>query len=161
MRVRSIVASLITLPLAAPAIAGATASAHGSGVHPAGAYVARSAFTTRVVGREPVDNITTLTTGANHIYYFADVRNLTGQAVTQEWDYGGHVVSRISFPVGGPRWRVYSEQILAPAQTGEWKASVIDSAGVTLAVNTFDYVPATSLRGTPASGPPTQMHQQH
>lgn len=160
MRARSIVASLITLPLAAPAIAGTTASAHGSDVSPTGAYVARSVFTTRVVGREPVDNITTLTTGANRVYYFADVRNLSGQTVTQEWAYDGRVVSRISFPVAGPRWRVYSEETLAPSQTGEWKASVIDSAGVTLAVNTFDYVPAASPPGTPVSGPPAQVHKQ-
>ncbi|MHB1950362.1 MAG: DUF2914 domain-containing protein [Acidiferrobacteraceae bacterium] len=156
MRVRSVIASFVTLLLAARAAGDMTSSAGTPARAPGGPYVARSAFTTRVVAREPVDNITTITTGANRIYYFADVRNLAGQTVTQTWVYRGQVMSRVSFPVRGPRWRVYSEETLLPSQTGEWKASVTDSAGVTLAVNTFDYVAASAR----ASGPAAQMHKQ-
>lgn len=120
-------------------------------------FVAQSAFTTQVVQREPVDNITRLSMSANRIYYFADLRNLGGQTVTLRWEYRGHVVSQMPFKVGGPRWRVYSLKTLKPSQAGEWKASVVNADGVTLAVNTFEYMPGP---GAPSGTAPTQVNQQ-
>jgi len=122
--------------------------------------VAQSTFTTNVVQREPVDNITTLSTSANRVYYFADLRNMTGQTVTQRWEYKGHVVSQMPFKVGGPRWRVYSLQTLKPSLAGEWKASVVNAAGVTLAVNTFDYTPVPTATSGKSGAAAAQVNQQ-
>ncbi|MHB1528334.1 MAG: DUF2914 domain-containing protein [Acidiferrobacteraceae bacterium] len=155
MRLRQISALLIALPLLSMSMPAASA-----GARPGRPYVARAVFTTGIVKREPVDDITTLTTDANHVYYFADVHNLTGQTVIQRWEYRGHIVSQVSFPVGGPRWRIYSLKALNPTQTGEWEASVRDPAGVTLAVNTFDYVRARTKGAGVSSGTPPQVHKQ-
>ena len=155
MRLRHTSALLIALPLLSM-----SAPAAGAAARPERPYVARAVFTTGIVKREPVDDITTLTTDANHVYYFADVRNMAGQTVIQRWEYRGHIVSQVSFPVGGARWRVYSLKTLKPSQTGEWEASVLTRAGVTLAVNTFDYVRAHAKGAGASSGAPPQVHEQ-
>lgn len=118
-------------------------------------YVAQAVFTHAVVHHEPVDSITRLSGGANQIYYFTDLRNMAGQTVTQRWTYHGRVMSQMFFQVQGPRWRVYSRAKLTPAQPGVWQASVINGAGLTLAVNTLLYQPQPAR-----SGAPPQMHQQ-
>jgi hypothetical protein len=101
--------------------------------------VARSAFTTAVADREPVDSINTLATDNNKIYYFTELKDMEGQQVTHRWEYNGKVMAEVPFQVGGSRWRVYSSKTLDNVWQGEWKVSVIDQAGGTLSVNTFKY----------------------
>ena len=117
-------------------------------------YVAQALFTHAVVHHQPVDSITRLSGGANQIYYFADLRNMTGQTVTERWTYHGRLVAQMFFQVRGPRWRVYTRAQLAPSEPGVWQAAVINGAGLTLAVNTLIYQPDAP------SGTPPQVHQQ-
>lgn len=107
------------------------------------AGVARAQFTTNVVDREPVDDITDLTNDADKIFFFSDIRGRTGQVVIHRWEYNGNVMAEVSFDIGGPRWRVYSSKNLLPSQTGEWKVSVVDGADNVIAAKTFEYIEAT------------------
>ena len=104
--------------------------------------VTQAVFTTGIQNLEPVNNISTLTNNHRHIYFFTDLRHMTGQTITHRWVYEGKVMAEVKFQVGGPRWRVYSRKTLDPAWLGEWQASVVDASGVTLGVSTFEYAAA-------------------
>jgi hypothetical protein len=119
-------------PAASPAEAEAAAPA------PAGS-VARAQFTREVREREPADQVTALPNTDTRIYFFTELKGMAGQTVTHRWEHNGKIMAEIPVEVGGERWRTYTSKTLDPSLTGEWKASVIDSAGGTLAAGTFTY----------------------
>lgn len=149
-------------PGAAPAAelsaAPAAGPAEADAVRPHGT-IARTAFTTAIQDREPVDNLTALGTDRNKIYFFTELRDMTGQTVTHRWEYNGKVMAEVPFQIGGPRWRVYSSKTLDPALTGEWKVSVVDSQGNALGVSTFRYTPAESAARPAADTAPAAATQ--
>lgn len=101
--------------------------------------IARSALTTGVEDREPVDSINRLTAENEKIYYFTELKDMEGQQVAHRWEYMGQVMAEVPFNVGGARWRIYSSKKLDSDWQGEWKVSVVDANGGTLGVNTFTY----------------------
>jgi len=107
--------------------------------------VARAVFTSQIVDREPVDSLSELSNNSDRIYFFTDLRGLTGQIVTHRWEHEGQIMAEIKFKVGnGPRWRVYSSKNLLPTWTGQWTVSVVDEHGTSLNVSTFNYVVAST-----------------
>ena len=118
---------------------------------PAG-WIARSALTSAVEDREPVDSLNNLSNDSTSIYYFTEVRDMAGQTVTHRWEYGDQVMAEVEFEIGGPRWRVYSSKNLQPGWTGDWKVSVVDAAGNPLSVNTFVYTEAPAATSTSMPG---------
>jgi len=87
--------------------------------------VARSSFTLAVVDREPRQAITTLTNDQRHIYYFTELKGMSGQTATHRWVYNGRTMAEVKFNVGAPRWRVWSSKTLMPEWTG-----TLDGVGV-------------------------------
>jgi hypothetical protein len=120
--------------------------------------VTRSAFTSAIADREPVDQIETLGNDVTRVYYFTELHGLDGQTVTHRWEYGGEVKAEVPFEVGAARWRVNSSKNLDPGWTGEWTVSVLDGAGNTLSVDHFRYTKAEP-EAAPATAetPPTEM----
>ena len=92
----------------------ATAIAQESG------SVAKSAFTTEIVNREPVNDLDSVSTDIKQIYFFTEIRNMSGNRITHRWLHGGETRAEISFNVGGPRWRVHSSKNLIPEWVGDW-----------------------------------------
>lgn len=116
--------------------------------------VARAAFTTGIVNREPLDRVLVLKSPASEVYFFTDLRNLRGHTVIHRWQYKGETVSRVPFVVDGDRWRVFSRKVLPPDSYGEWSVTVIDDTGWPLYVELFQYEPADTgidLRETSSS----------
>jgi hypothetical protein len=112
--------------------------------------VARSAFTSGIVDREPVDQITALENDATRIYYFTELSGLDGQTVVHRWEYDGEVKAEVPFEVGSARWRVSSSKNLDPEWLGEWTVSVVDGNDNTLSVEHFRYT-ALEPEAAPAS----------
>ncbi|MHB8453323.1 MAG: DUF2914 domain-containing protein [Acidiferrobacterales bacterium] len=139
-----------TAPVAMPSTAPETAKPAAE--KPQGS-VARAVFTSAVKNHEPVDTITTLTNDHTHIVFFTALKDMTGQTVTDRWEYKGKVMAEVKFNVGGPRWRVFSSKTLDPSWLGEWKVSVIDGNGLTLSASTFTYTAAPKESAAPASQP--------
>jgi len=104
--------------------------------------VARAVFTTGIKDREPVDQVTTLSTDKDKIYFFTEIRNMSGHIIKHRWEYNGKTMAEVEFGVGGPRWRVWSTKSLLPQWTGEWKVSVVDEAGKVLSESSFSYTQA-------------------
>ncbi len=109
--------------------------------------IARSVFTTQIQDREPVDQVGQLTNDNNRIYFFTEIQDMSGHTVTHRWERDGEVKAEVSFNVGGDRWRVWSSKNLQSDWLGEWKVSVIDEGGNTLAQESFSYIPAQPAAG--------------
>lgn len=128
---------------------------------PTSGTVARAIFTSQMVDREPTNILTELANDTQRVYFFTDLRDMTGQIITHQWEYAGNVMAEVKFKVGdGHRWRVYSSKNLLPEWTGEWKVSVIDENGSTLKVSTLNYIPAASsdkANSDTATSPDTTM----
>jgi hypothetical protein len=103
--------------------------------------VARTLFTTHIVDREPADNFIEIGTDVQRVFFFSDLRELSGQIVTHRWEYQGKVMAEVKFKVGSPRWRTYSSKNLLPMWTGNWTVTVLDQDGHPLASDYFDYLP--------------------
>ncbi|HDO33731.1 MAG TPA: DUF2914 domain-containing protein [Chromatiales bacterium] len=105
--------------------------------------VARSQFTRAIRDREPVGDVVTLPNSVDHVYYFSEIRGMTGKTIVHRWMYHGRVMAEVRFPIGGPRWRVYSRKTLEPKQLGRWTVVVTNGSGWPLHAEMFDYVAAT------------------
>jgi hypothetical protein len=128
--------------------ASATAAAEPSA--PIGEVV-RSTFTTGVVNREPQDSVTQLTNDNVQVMFFTELRDMSGETITHRWEHAGAVVAEVPFDVGGPRWRVYSAKSLDPNWIGEWKVTVVDSAGHVLDQDAFTLVEAPAAPAAPVA----------
>ncbi len=126
-------------------IIGATATAQESG------SVAKSVFTTEIVDREPVNDLNSFSTDIKQIYFFTDIRNMSGNRVTHRWLHSGETRAEISFNVGGPRWRVYSSKNLVAEWVGDWTVEVVNSAGTVIHTDSFVYSTGAGMTKTEAS----------
>ena len=104
--------------------------------------VARSAFTSAIEEKEPVDQITELSNDKSKILFFTEIRGMEGHTITHRWEQGGEVRAEVSFNVGANRWRVWSSKNLQNTWLGEWIVSVIDEGGNTLTQERFNYIEA-------------------
>ncbi len=111
-----------------------------------GGSISRSAFTSAVVNREPVDRLSAVDSAHPYLYYFTDLKGMTGQQVTHRWEYQGHVVKEKTFRVGAPRWRAWSATVLPPNQLGVWTVSVINDLDQIVWQEKINYVAQISRR---------------
>jgi len=114
--------------------------------------IARAQFTSKIVDREPVDRVLVVSPPTEEVFFFSDLRHMQGDTVTHNWRYRGELVSRTSFEVGGPRWRVYSKMRLEPYQFGEWSVTVTDGSGWPLYTELFRYESARADTNASAQG---------
>ncbi len=76
----------------------------------------RVAFTTSINNREPVNNLNEVNRNQQQVYFFSELRNLTGKRVFHRWLYNGEVVHEQGFNVGAARWRVWSQKTITAYQ---------------------------------------------
>lgn len=108
--------------------------------------VSRAVFTSGIVNREPVDQLVVVDSAIDEVYFFTELKFLTGRTVVHRWEYNGSVVAEVPFNVGGPRWRVYSKKSLLPHQAGQWTVVVVDQqSGWPLLAELFMYEPFEPL----------------
>jgi hypothetical protein len=103
--------------------------------------VALARFTTAVENREPVDAVTFLENDATRIYFYTDLRDLSGETIVHRWELGGEVMAEVPFAVGSDRWRVWSSKRLLPAWTGDWTVAVVKGDGEVIASESFTFQP--------------------
>ncbi|MCH2186641.1 DUF2914 domain-containing protein [Myxococcota bacterium] len=96
-------------------------------------------FTTGVENREPMDAVSFVSNDVSEIYFYSDLRDLSGATVVHRWEYGGEVMAEVPFEVTTDRWQVWSNKALSPNQLGDWTVSVVAPDGEILAVETFSY----------------------
>ena len=102
--------------------------------------VSRATFTTAVINREPEDQITELTNNVQRIYFFTELKDMTGQTIHHRWSYNDQTMAEVEFTVGAPRWRIWSSKTLLPHWLGEWTVTVVNEAGEEITSNNFNYI---------------------
>ena len=100
--------------------------------------VSRSMFTTGIVNREPIDNVSGIAADNGQIYFFTELKNMDGQMIKHRWEYNNEVMAEVEFTVGAPRWRVYSRKNISPEWVGEWTVTVLDNSERVLQTSSFD-----------------------
>jgi len=130
---------------AEPAAVEGAAASERAGVE-ASRSVARAVFTTQIVEREPIDDLTAIPPDTDEVYFFSELRGLEGHTITHRWQYEGAVMAEVTFPIGGPRWRVYSSKKLLPEWAGEWTVTVTDEAGSELGGGALQYGQALAAK---------------
>lgn len=102
--------------------------------------VTRSIFTSEVSEHEPIDKIEKLESNNRSVYYFTELRDMSGQTAIHRWEFKGKIMAETKFTVDGPRWRVWSSKNLLPTWTGEWKVSVLNGIGDVISEDIFSYI---------------------
>lgn len=121
---------------------------------PAPGEVARAQFTTMVIDREPVDEVSSVASDIGTVYFFTDLRDFDGQIVVHVWLHNGEVMAEVPFDVGGPRWRVWSSKDLVAAWTGDWTVYVVTADGSVVAKHKLKVTaPAPAAEPMPAEEP--------
>ncbi len=101
--------------------------------------IARAQFTTKVVDREPVDQIDQIDSSVSPVYFFTELTNLSGKTVTHRWLYNGTKMADVKIAVNGDRWRAHSTKNMMPNWTGPWTVAVFDEEGNEITRKTFEY----------------------
>jgi len=117
--------------------------------------VVRSVFTTAIQDREPIDKLEK-STETDHLFYFSELRDMSGQTAIHRWEHDGKVMAEVKFDVRGPRWRVWSSKSFVPGWAGDWKVSVLNGAGETISEELISMTeipaePAAATEAMPAS----------
>jgi hypothetical protein len=120
--------------------------------------VVRSIFTTSIQDREPIDKLEK-SAETDQVFYFTELRDMSGQTATHRWEYDGKVMAEVKFDVRGPRWRVWSSKSFTPGWAGDWKVSVLNGAGETISEEMINLtsVPAETTQAMPAATEETDM----
>jgi hypothetical protein len=100
--------------------------------------ISRISVTKEIENREPVDNITSLSSGYHRLYCFTEVQtDEYPTEITHIWIYKQNIEAEVKLKVGSPKWRTYSSKIILPEWTGEWKVEVYSKNGKL--IDTIDF----------------------
>lgn len=113
--------------------------------------VFRSALTSGIDNREPRDKLEKVSSEQKQLYFFTELRDMSGQTAKHRWEFDGKVMAEVEFNVKGNRWRVWSSKSFNPGWTGDWKVSVLNAAGDVISEKTFAYETAAADQTKPAA----------
>ena len=88
----------------------------------------------------PINIVEEADNSLGKIYFFTNIRNLSGERITHRWIYQGRVMADVSFNINGPRWRVWSSKNFWHTWVGEWRVEVLTTDGSVLYEKVFNYV---------------------
>lgn len=91
--------------------------------------IARAQFASAVQEREPVDEVSEVSTDQSPVYFFTEVENGEGQTITHRWMRDGEVIAEVPLEVGSDKWRTWSSKELSPDLEGELTVEVVDASG--------------------------------
>ncbi len=117
--------------------------------------VVRSIFTTAIQDREPIDKLNNTASDTEQVFYFTELRDMSGQTAIHRWEHDGQVMAEVKFDVRGPRWRVWSSKSFVPSTAGDWKVSVVNGAGETISEELISLSEVPSEGSTVPSSDPT------
>ena len=102
--------------------------------------ISNAVFALDVEDRVPINIVEEADNSLGKIYFFTNIRNLSGERITHRWIYQGRVMADVSFNINGPRWRVWSSKNLWHTWIGEWTVEVLTADGSVLYEKVFNYV---------------------
>ena len=103
------------------------------------ANISLAVFAKNVEHRTPVEIITEANNSLKKVYFFTNIRHLSGDKITHRWIYNNQIKAEVSFDIKGDRWRVWSSKNLWHRWTGQWTVEVLDQHQQLLLSKTFEY----------------------
>ncbi|MDG2354363.1 MAG: DUF2914 domain-containing protein [Gammaproteobacteria bacterium] len=110
--------------------------------------ISQAVFSTDVAERQPIEIITEADNSLGKIYFFTNIRHLTGDTITHRWIYKDKVKAEVSFDIKGKRWRVWSSKNLWHTWTGQWKVEVVNQKNEILLAKIFEFGKNAHQMGT-------------
>ena len=110
--------------------------------------ISQAVFAKSVENRTPIEIVTEADDSLGKIYFFTNIRDLTGDTIIHRWIYKDKVKAEISFNIKGKRWRVWSSKNLWHTGTGQWKVEVINQQNELLLTKIFEFRTVPLKRGT-------------
>ena len=101
--------------------------------------ISQAVFAKSVEDRVPIEVVTQIDNSQNKIYFFTNIRYLTGDRITHRWIFKDRVKAEVSFDIDGERWRVWSSKNLWHTWTGPWTVEVVNREGEVLLTKTFEF----------------------
>lgn len=89
----------------------------------------RAVFAKQIVKREPVDEVTALSSNMQGVYFFTELEDMAGHTVKHRWEYDGRHVGYTEFKITASHWRVWSYRKTPPGSMGTWKVKVLNTIG--------------------------------
>lgn len=102
--------------------------------------ISNAVFALDVEDRVPINIVEESDNSLGKIYFFTNIRNLSGERITHRWIYQGRVMADVSFNINGPRWRVWSSKNLWHTWIGVWRVEVLTDDGSMLYEKVFNYM---------------------
>ncbi len=105
-------------------------------------HIKRFVISKTVRNKEPVGSIKDIHFDHNNIatvYAYSDAIGLKDETLYYHWSLDGKAVAKVKVSVWSNRWRSYSSKFIRPNMQGEWKITLQNGKGETLAVNRFRY----------------------
>ena len=103
-------------------------------------FVKRAIVTSAIENREPVDELSNVSSDIGKVYFFTEVVNKANTHVTHRWLLNGRLEAEVVLKIGSARWRTYSSKTLIPAiHSGNWQVEAIDEQNNLLATAVFTY----------------------
>ena len=102
--------------------------------------ISQAVFALDVVDRVPQNIISELDNSHKKIFFYTNLKNLSGKKIKHRWSYNDRNMAEISFFPKSNRWRVYSSKNLWKNWTGAWKVDVIDENENIILTKTFNYI---------------------
>jgi hypothetical protein len=97
----------------------------------------RAVFAKQIVKREPVDEVTALSSDMPGVYFFTELEDMAGHTVTHRWEYDGQRVGYTEFKITASHWRSWSYRKTPSGSTGVWKVKVLNTVGEVLGEKTL------------------------
>ena len=119
--------------------------------HPQTTGCAHAQFTSGISNREPADDVTTLDSSHDKVFFFTVLKDADGQTITHRWEFNGKTVAEVKLQPKADHWRTWSSKMLMPDQTGTWTVEVLDDSGQVLMSKSFDYTQAPKSEPKSAS----------
>jgi len=99
--------------------------------------ISQAVFAKSVEHRTPIEIVTEADESLGKIYFFTNIRHLTGDKIKAE----------ISFDIKGERWRVWSSKNLWHTWTGQWTVEVLNQYNQVLLTKIFEFGQNTLQEG--------------
>ncbi len=116
--------------------------------------ISRAQFTSAILDREPVDEVTSIDSDLRSVFFFTEFRNFEGTSASHRWIYNGDVKFELSFKIRGSRWRVYSQKTLPKEWLGDWKVEIVSEDGTVLEAHDLKHAVPGSGSGSDSSSSP-------
>jgi hypothetical protein len=102
-------------------------------------HISQATFALNVANRMPQNRVSEIDNNTKKIFFYTNLRNLKGQAITHRWVYKGKNMAEVKFYPKSNRWRVYSSKNLWHKWTGRWMVEVLNQHDQILLTKTFEY----------------------